>query len=145
MTITVFIDGLCEPINPGGVAAYGFSVYNKGLETYTEAEGFGEGTGMSNNIAEYQGLCAALKWLLKQHLERDEIVIKSDSRLLVNQMCGFWKCHGGLYSSKYTEAQSLAKSFKNIRYIWIPREENSEADELSRQGYKKYRKFKNIL
>lgn len=134
----MLIDGLCEPTNPGGVATYGLVIYMDGRKTYKESRALGEDSRMSNNVAEYQGLCAALSWLLDQCLMDKEIIIKSDSRLLVNQMGGRWKCRRGLYVSKYHEAQSLAKSFKNISYVWVPREENSEADNLTRLAYEAY-------
>ena len=25
--VTAYVDGLCEPVNPGGVACYGYAVY----------------------------------------------------------------------------------------------------------------------
>jgi len=28
--IVVYVDGLCEPVNPGGVACYGYVVYRDG-------------------------------------------------------------------------------------------------------------------
>ena len=138
MTLTVFIDGLCSPINPNGIATYGLVVYENGLKVGEEFRGLGEGQGMSNNVAEYQGLCAALNWLLDQNLENEEIIVKSDSRLLVNQMNGSWKCRGGLYVAKCREAQSLSKLFTRVLYVWIPREDNSEADNLSRLAYEDY-------
>ena len=142
LTITVFIDGLCEPTNPGGVATYGLTIYIDGFKTYEESEFLGEGSGMSNNVAEYQALCMALKLLLDKGLNNKEIVVKSDSRLIVNQMNGYWKCRGGLYSSKYYEAQSLVKSFKKISYVWVPREENNEADKLTRLALQKFFSFR---
>ncbi|MEX2751261.1 MAG: reverse transcriptase-like protein, partial [Candidatus Freyarchaeota archaeon] len=76
----------------------------------------GEGEGMSNNVGEYAALCEALKALVKLDLTGDEVLVKSDSKLLVNQMNGVWKCHGGYYIQKYGEARELARLFKSIRF-----------------------------
>lgn len=140
--IIVFIDGLCEPVNPGGVATYGFATYRGSLKIDEKAEAVGEGPLMSNNVAEYSALCEALKTLLAHGWEDEAIIVQSDSRLLVNQMNGLWKCKAGLYLPKYYAASELKRSFKNIIFKWIPREENSEADGLSRRAYKEYCKPK---
>jgi ribonuclease HI len=50
-------------------------------------------------------------------------------------MNGLWKRHKGYYISKYDEAKELVKLFKNIRFHWIPREQNEEANALSRKAY----------
>ena len=138
--ISVYIDGLCEPVNPNGIATYGFAVYEDGKSIVQKYGVVGEGEGMSNNVSEYAALCEALKLLISLHLDREEIIIKSDSKLLVNQMDGLWKCHEGHYISRYEKAKELAKLFKNVHFDWIRREKNKEADSLSRKAYMEYRK-----
>ncbi|MCX8189241.1 MAG: ribonuclease HI family protein [Nitrososphaeria archaeon] len=136
--IEVYVDGLCEPINPNGIAAYGFVIYMNGKRVLEGYGVVGKGEGMSNNVGEYAALCEAIKALVKLKLTEEEILVKSDSKLLVNQMNGVWRCHNGYYIQKYNEAKDLIKLFKNISFIWIPREENKQADSLSRKGYEEY-------
>jgi ribonuclease HI len=136
--ILIYIDGLCEPVNPNGVATYGFAVYEGDKKIAQKYDVVGEGEGMSNNLAEYAALCEALKLLVALNLNRKKILIMSDSRLLINQMNKVWKCNKGYYISKYNEANNLVKLFGNIRFSWIPREENKEADYLSRKAYDEY-------
>ncbi|MDQ1280550.1 MAG: ribonuclease [Thermoproteota archaeon] len=138
--IRVFIDGLCEPVNPGGVATFGFSVYRDSLKLEEKAGAVGEGSSMSNNVAEYSALCEVLKSLLARGLGGEEVIVHSDSRLLVNQMSGHWKARRGLYLRWHDDASLLVRGFKNIFFKWIPREENSEADALSRRAYKEHSK-----
>jgi ribonuclease HI len=142
--IIVYIDGLCEPCNPGGVASYGFVIYRNSAISYKEAKVVGQGVGMSNNVAEYTALCRALSLLLHQNLHHEEIAVKSDSKLVVNQMSGWWNSHGGLYHEAYKQALSLAQCFSNISFEWIPRELNEEADGLSRQAYEEHCRVKGI-
>lgn len=144
MPITVYIDGLCEPYNPGGVATYGFVMYRDDAKVFEEGKVVGEGAGVSNNVAEYSALCRALSLLLSQKLCHEKIVVKSDSMLVVNQMSGRWNSHGGLYYNVYKQALSLAQCFDNLSFAWIPREQNEEADKLSRQAYEEYCKHKGI-
>lgn len=136
----IYIDGACAPKNPGGVASYGMIAYHEGIKVYDEAKVVGEGEGMSNNYAEYSALCAALRWLQTQEdqIRNGRILIRSDSQLVVNQIEGLWESHGGMYEDKYLDASDLAKDFKNLRLKWIPREENSVADALSRKAYEEY-------
>ena len=101
------------------------------------------GDTVSNNYAEYSALVAALNDLLKRGLTRD-VTVKSDSKLLVNQMSGKWKRKKGGYLEKYKEASELAKKFERLTFEWIPREENSEADHLSRVAYERYRRSKGL-
>jgi len=136
--ISVYIDGSCEPINPNGIASFGLIVYADGKKLYEQCQVVGEGKGMSNNYAEYCGLCAALKWLIANSLNNKEIIIYSDSQLLVNQMNELWQCHEGFYAPKYHEALRLKTNFSKLHFKWIPREQNKEADALSRKAYEEY-------
>ncbi len=101
------------------------------------------GDNVSNNYAEYSALVAALNDLLKRGLTTD-VTVKSDSKLLVNQMKGSWKRKKGGYLEKYKEASELAKKFERLTFEWIPREKNSEADLLSRVAYERYRRSKGL-
>ena len=101
------------------------------------------GDNVSNNFAEYSALVAALNELLRRGLTKD-VTIRSDSKLLVNQMIGKWKRKKGGYLEKYEEASELAKKFERLTLVWIPREDNSEADLLSRVAYERYRRSKGL-
>jgi len=136
--IEVYIDGLCEPRNPGGVAAYGFVVLKDGEKLYEEGKVIGHGSAVSNNVAEYSAAVASMQWLIDHRLEREEIVFKTDSALVANQMSGIWSVRGGLYVDRYAEAQRLLKEFSNTKFVWIPREQNAMADELSRRAYEEW-------
>ena len=134
--IVVYVDGLCEPVNPGGTATYGYVVRNDAGRDIARKSGVvGKGTGMSNNVAEYAALCEALRYLIREKMTLLPVEIRSDSRLLVNQMKGEWKFHKGLYAQKYRDAKALATQFDRVKFRWIPREENKEADALSREAY----------
>jgi len=142
--IIVYVDGLCEPQNPNGVACWGFWIYKDGKKQFGGKGVIGEGSGMSNNLAEYTALCKALKELINHGWQNEEIIVKSDSQLLINQMNGYWEAHGGLYYSAYIEALKISQEFRKISFVWIPREENEEADALSRQAYEEYCRIKGV-
>jgi len=131
--IEVFTDGRAEP-NPG-LGTYGYVVYEEGRCTHSE-HGLA-GHGVSNNYAEY--LCL-VKVLERLEARRDEeITVFSDSTLLVNQMAGRWKFKSGTYGEKYLRAKELARRFSKLRFEWIPREKNVEADELTNIAFAQLR------
>lgn len=136
MTVEVYIDGLSEPRNPG-VGTYGYVVYEAGRRL-AEGEGLA-GYDVTNNYAEYTALVEVLK-KLKQLGVRKDVVVKSDSQLLVGQMGKGWAVKGGGYVGKLKQARDLLREFASVRFEWVPREKNAEADLLSRVAYEKHKR-----
>jgi ribonuclease HI len=136
MTVTAYIDGLSEPSNPG-TGTYGYVIYD-GPKKLAEGSGLA-GYDVTSNYAEYTALEQALSKLKSLGVEGD-VLIKSDSQLLVGQMSGGWKVKGGMYVEKLKSARDLLKEFGSIRFEWIPREKNSEADLLTRLAYEKHKR-----
>ncbi len=134
MTVTVFIDGLAEPSNPG-TGTYGFVIYEGGKKL---AEGSGlAGHNVTSNYSEYTALAEVLKRLKSLGVEGN-VVVKSDSKLVVGHLSEGWKVKGGMYVEKLKEVRELMKEFGSLRFEWIPREQNSEADLLTRVAYEKH-------
>jgi ribonuclease HI len=129
--ITVFFDGACEPVNPGGVASYGFIVHKNEVEVYRESKIVAEGKDSSNNVAEYNGLLNALRWLYKNGHQDDNVVCKGDSRLVVEQINGRWQMNKGIYIPWAIKCREAVKYFTNISFEWVPRTENI-ADDVSK-------------
>lgn len=83
----------------------------------------------TNNVAEYQGLIAALTWGIEHGA--GSLAIRSDSLLIVQQMRGVFKVkHEGL-KPLYGQARLLAHKIGRVTFTHIPREENKEADRLA--------------
>src|SRR5207245_10557358 len=96
--IIIYFDGLCEPVNPGGTATFGYVSRDNDNSVLARRSGIvGKGRAMSNNMAEYAALCEALEFLLKKRREDSPIEVRGDSKLVVNQMSGNWKFNNGLY------------------------------------------------
>jgi ribonuclease HI len=134
--ITIYFDGLCYPKNPGGVAAYGYLVYRNRELIHKGFGAVGEGKGMTNNVAEYEGLLAAVQWIVDEGIDED-IVIKGDSQLVIKQMKGEYRVNSAT-SKKYVPEIKKLLHMKMPSFVWIPREENEEADKLSRVAYERY-------
>ncbi len=132
-----YFDGLCEPVNPGGVATYGYVIYRGGIEIVS---GYGIiGAGMlgddtSNNIAEYYALIKLLEKLIELGIKRD-IEIYGDSLLVINQINGVYRVKSTKIKPLYERVLELLNILQNVKLIWIPREMNREADRLSYKAY----------
>ena len=136
MTVTVYVDGLAQPKNPG-VGTYAYVIYD-GQKRLSEGSGLA-GYDVTSNFAEYTSLEQALRRLKSLGVEGD-VLIRSDSQLLVGQMSAGWKIKGGMYVEKLKEVRDLLKEFGSVQFEWIPREKNEEADLLTRVAYERYKR-----
>jgi ribonuclease H / adenosylcobalamin/alpha-ribazole phosphatase len=115
--------------NPGP-AGIGVLVTDAAGETIAEiAEGIGEAT---NNVAEYT---AAIRGLERaKDLGAVDVLLRSDSRLLVEQLAGRFKVKNPRLQQLHARASLLAAGFGSIRYEHVPRERNASADRLANLG-----------
>lgn len=132
MKIIAFIDGSCEPINPGGIMGVGVWMNVDGKQQ-AFSEKHEERPDNTNNLAEYLALKKVLDFCEK--IEVSELEIFSDSMLLVKQMNGQWRIKHGSYKSVALECYLVIHNFRianaKISIKWIPREQNVMADSLS--------------
>ncbi len=138
-TVQVYFDGLCQPCNPRGIACYAFLIKKEQNIIYSQcglvAEPFSANA--TNNVAEYSAITRALEWLLANNYEKENIAIKGDSQLVINQVLGKFKVKAHRIIPLYHKVMSLISNFGNIQFEWIPREQNKEADKLSNFAYTK--------
>jgi ribonuclease HI len=134
--ITAYFDGCCEPVNPGGTASFGAVIFIDGKRSWECSRLFipekNKEKETSNNVAEYSGFLSILEYLESNKLQNEKIAIHGDSKLVIEQMSGNWRMHRGFYIPIAIKAKNLFRKFKKTKLIWIPREENDIADELSK-------------
>ncbi|HTG88602.1 MAG TPA: ribonuclease HI family protein [Vicinamibacterales bacterium] len=125
MAIVAYIDGGARG-NPGP-AGYGVRIEDEQGTLVEEFNGYlGSAT---NNVAEYNGLVAALKYA-QQHGHR-HVHIKSDSELLVKQMRGEYRVKNPGLQPLYQQARAIAMGLDRIVYEHVRREQNKDADRLA--------------
>jgi ribonuclease HI len=126
--IVAYIDGGARG-NPGP-AGYGVSIQSPDGSVLAELHG---GLGIAtNNVAEYNGLLAALRWAI-DHDER-RVHVRADSELLVRQMRGEYKVRNASLQPLYVRARLLTAELDDVRFEHVRRELNKEADRLSNLG-----------
>jgi ribonuclease HI len=125
--ITAYIDGGARG-NPGP-AGYGVHI-ERGDGSIVELHG---GLGIAtNNVAEYNGLLAALRWAV-EHGE-PVVRIKADSELLVKQMRGEYKVKNPGLQPLVARARILVGQLDRVTFEHVRREHNKDADRLSNVG-----------
>jgi ribonuclease HI len=95
-------------------------------------EGFAYLPHATNNEAEYTGLLLGLEKALEHNV--DAIKIEGDSMLVVNQVQGLWRVKEPRLVKLHARAVKLFNQFKQKSIAHIPREQNQDADTLSKEG-----------
>ena len=102
---------------------------------HSEADIISKGTPDStNNYGELTAIMASLNWLLRA--KPKPTVIHSDSNLAINLCNKIWTCRNERLQpilNLIHRAQAIYK--QSIQYVWISRDKNEEADQLSRTPY----------
>ena len=115
--------------NPGP-AAYGVVIRDGSGELVAKLKKYiGR---MSNNVAEYYGLIAALDYAQSHKIRA--LRIESDSELLVKQMRGQYKVKSADLQPLFERAKKMAQGFESFRIDHVYREQNREADALANEA-----------
>lgn len=148
-TLMLFVDGLCEPTNPNGYACWAWLARSPKGNRLREAYGcIGHGTGMTNNFAEYRAVTEALTYTLTRAAMLYErgmgVTVYGDSQLIIRQITGEYATRQPhlikLRDEVLALVHQLASAGIPVEFIWIPREQNAEADALTRQAYQEARR-----
>ncbi|XP_075087569.1 uncharacterized protein LOC142169585 [Nicotiana tabacum] len=84
---------------------------------------------ITNNEAEYEAVITGLE--IARELSIEQIMIKNDSQLVVNQMQGTYTTREARMQQYLEKARELVRQFQSWKIVQIPREENAEADTLA--------------
>ena len=126
-TATMHIDGAARG-NPGP-AAYAIVLARPGQPVVEEADTIGTAT---NNVAEYTALVEGLT--LATELGVRNLVVFSDSELMVKQMNGEYKVKNADLLDLYREAKQLVAGFDRVTLTHVRREQNKRADQIGNEA-----------
>lgn len=142
-TAIMHFDGACEPTNPGGWGLYGYAILLHGAVVASGKGNLGrsrKSEPMTNNVAEYAaliyGTIRLADLLLDGIIAPDSVEIRGDSKLVVEQVNGRWRCKSPVMMQA---CQAAIASLKRLpvkwKLVWVPREQNEIADTLTREAY----------
>jgi ribonuclease HI len=144
--ITLQFDGLFRSI-PGlprrasraGFMGYGWLILRNQVVI---AQGHGVMAHPSNatsNIAEYLALIEGLEALADLGIQKEPVTVCGDSKCIIDQMCGAAGVNAPGMKPLYRRAKRLCRNFLNITWNWTPRQENKDADSLTRRAMRQVR------
>ena len=87
---------------------------------------------MTNNVAEYYGLIAAMDYAQAHRIRA--LHIESDSELLVKQMTGQYKVKSEDLRPLFERAKKMSQTFDSFLIHHVYREQNREADALANEA-----------
>ncbi len=87
---------------------------------------------MTNNVAEYYGLIAALDYAQAHNIRA--LRVESDSELMVKQMQGQYKVKSEDLRPLFERAKKMSLGFESFRIDHVYREQNREADALANEA-----------
>ncbi|GGG71278.1 bifunctional RNase H/acid phosphatase [Corynebacterium pelargi] len=86
----------------------------------------------TNNVAEYRGLLNGLE--VAASLGANLVSVRMDSKLVVEQMSGRWKIKHPDMRELAMECKKIERGLEQVEYQWVPRKQNSRADELANKA-----------
>jgi broad specificity phosphatase PhoE/ribonuclease HI len=86
----------------------------------------------TNNVAEYRGLIAGLE--AARDLGAGSVLVRMDSKLVVEQMSGRWQVKHPAMRDLAREASALRAQFQEVQFEWVPRARNGAADRLANEA-----------
>jgi probable phosphoglycerate mutase len=87
----------------------------------------------TNNVAEYNGMVAGLKYAVEHTDANVPIHVRMDSKLVVEQMSGRWKIKHPDMAVLAAEARALIGN-RNVTFEWVPRLDNARADAVANRS-----------
>ena len=114
--------------NPGP-AGYGVRIEQDDGSVIDLKQALGLAT---NNVAEYSGLIAALRWAAANDISR--LHVRADSELLVKQMRGEYRVKSPGLQPLYEQARALLRQIGSVTFEPVRRESNKDADRLANRA-----------
>ena len=86
----------------------------------------------TNNVAEYSGLIAALRWAAANGIST--LHVCADSELLVKQMRGEYRVKSPGLQPLHEQARTLVRQIGDVTFEHVRREFNKDADRLANEA-----------
>ena len=124
----IYVDGAARG-NPGPAAIGALIKDEQGKPRAHISQRIGTTT---NNQAEYRALIAALEKAIS--LGASHVEVRSDSELVVKQITGKYRVKKATLKPLFQQVKQLQNSLEDFTIVHIPREQNTEADNLANRA-----------
>ena len=128
--VHIYVDGSSRG-NPGP-SAIGIAIFPEGDKTIPIYECSRHIGAATNNIAEYEALIHALKWIKQK--EPAEATIYMDSELVYKQVMGRYRVKNPRMKVQLKRVRHLCECSTQITFQLIPREDNTHANRLAQKA-----------
>jgi ribonuclease HI len=128
MRVIVATDGAARG-NPGPAGIGAVVKSESGNVVARVAEGIGVAT---NNVAEYRAAIEGLR--AAADAGATEVILRADSRLLIEQLAGRFRVKNPTLQRLHAEAREQMKRFDRVRLVHVARNLNAEADRAANEG-----------
>jgi ribonuclease HI len=146
MMYTLRFDGLFRSL-PGGVRpeqkagfmGYGWLIFHNERVVAHGHGVYGHGQNATSNTAEYLALIEGLEALQDMGIHTEPVQVIGDAKCVIEQMQGLAGINSPDVRDLYRRAHRLAGHFTHLEWQWKPREENRDADSLTRRAIRQVR------
>lgn len=130
--LCIFVDGSSRG-NPGP-AGVGIAVFEPDHADATAeiSKYIGRTT---NNVAEYEAVIHALRWMI--HTGAKRAVLKLDSELVYKQINGTYRVKSPHIAFLMKRIETLRARVDDVSFVLVPRDENKLANRLAQRASKK--------
>lgn len=132
-SLLIYVDGSSRG-NPGpsGIGIVVFDNVNQTKSIQEISRYIGTTT---NNVAEYEAVISALKWMVTSN--KKCATIKLDSELVYCQITGKYKVRSHRMAVQLRRVKILEAKIANLSFQLVPRTDNKLADRLAQKASKK--------
>ncbi len=123
-TARIWFDGACTG-NPGPTGGGAIVEIDGRRQTISRP-----GPRGTNNEAEYLGLIAGLE--AARDAGATTLLVRGDSQLVIRQLEGQYKVKAPNLRPFYEQAKALLRGFDEVRFEWVRRDQNADADAAAR-------------
>lgn len=133
LRVTLYVDGSSRG-NPGpagiGIVTFAPDDEERPLNEISKYIGIA-----TNNVAEYEAVIQALKWVIMKQIEY--ATIKLDSEFVYKQITMQYRARLPHIISLLRRVRTLKERIKSVSVVLIPRTENKHANRLAQRASKK--------
>jgi ribonuclease HI len=123
-----------------GILCYGWLITRRGAVSAQGHGAFARSRAVNSSVAEYLALIEGLDAALDLLAGGEALEVRGDAKTIIDQMRGACEVNAPSIKPLYRQARALAERLERVQWVWAPRKNNREADQLSRRAMQQVRR-----